>query len=394
MKRPMRVAMIAPPWLPLPPLGYGGIENVITMLVTQLRELDVQVELFTVGESTLRSHRKHWLYQHSMYSDIQRPYYDSLPILIAHLTAALNHIKKDGSFDIIHDHNPYIGPAMLAYADTSLPPIVHTLHGPPLTTPDQIALGIPSNLPMWHELAKSARVHYIPISQFARHKLPRGMHRLTLQPVHNGIQASEFPFVTQKEDYFITLARFHPNKGQDVAIELCQRDGYHLKMAGVVGDMVRPKQVMMELANPLSRYRNLIDFRYFSDHIFPQIDDRQIEYLGDLAGAPKLRFISRARALLFPIQWDEPFGMAVVEALACGPPVIAMARGAMPEIITHGYNGFLANNKREFRAYMKRVSEIDPANCRASVEQRFSARRMAEHYLECYRAAIRAGLSA
>jgi len=357
-------------------------------LVQNLRKQGAQVELFTVGDSTIPVEKKHWLYKHGQYKYIQKPYYDAVPILVSHISAALNIIRKDGKFDVIHDHNPYMGPAMLAYADESLPPIVHTLHGPPFSTPDQLALDIPSNLPMWKQLAGCSRINYVNISKAATKTMPRNFRCCTLKPVHNGIDTSDIPYSAEKKDYFMTLARFHPNKGQHIAIRACQEEGQELRMAGLVSDIEQPKQLMMELANPLSTYRSIIDFQYFSDKIFPQIDDKQIRYLGDLPNEPKYKMLSEAKALLFPIQWDEPFGMAVVEALAAGTPVVAMARGAMPELIKHGYNGFLANNYSEFKKYMRRVSEIDPANCRKSAERKFSGKTMAERYLERYREAI------
>jgi len=386
--RQLRVAMIAPPWLPIPPVGYGGIENVVHTLVPNLRKLGAHVELFTIGETILRSDKKHWLYKANQTKYIHRPYYDVMPILVAHQTYALNIIKK-GNFDIIHDHNPYIGPAMLAFAGEKLPPILHTLHGPPFSTPDQLALGIPSNLPMWQELAQADRIQYVNISRAARKLVPRLMHHLLLEPVYNGIEVSQFPFKKKKGDYFITLARFHPNKGQELAVRASKLDNHHLKMAGMVGELTRPKQVMLELANPASGYRSLIDFRYFSDHIFPELEDGKIEYLGDLSGNTKLQFLSNAKALLNPIQWEEPFGMAVIEALACGTPVVAMARGSMPEIITHGVNGFLARNFREFREYIKKVGDIDPEACRKSVEKKFSGHHMAKQYIARYESTIK-----
>lgn len=387
--KPLRVAMIAPPWLPIPPTGYGGIENVIAVLVQHLRILGVQVELFTVEDTTLPSDKKHWLYQHGQYNNIQKPYYDSIPILISHISAALNTIREDGNFDVIHDHNPYIGPAMMAYAGESLPPIVHTLHGPPFTTPDQLALDIPDNASMWRQLSKCSRINYVNISEAANKDMPRDFRCGVLEPVHNGINVIDLPFSNKKGDYFMTLARFHPNKGQDLAIKACLAGGYKLRMAGMVGDIAKPRQLMMELANPMSAYRSLIDFQYFSDQVFPHLDDTQIQYVGGLVNAPKYKMLGRARALLFPIQWEEPFGMAVIEALACGTPVVAMARGAMPEIIQHGYNGFLAQNYREFLSYMQRVDEIDPANCRESVKEKFSANTMAQRYIERYQEVIK-----
>jgi glycosyltransferase involved in cell wall biosynthesis len=146
----------------------------------------------------------------------------------------------------------------------------------------------------------------------------------------------------------------------------------------------------LELSNPLSSYRSHPHFKYYSDKILPYtIKYPRITYSGNLSGSAKIKFIAEAKALLFPIQWEEPFGMSVIEALACGTPVVAMNRGAMPEIIEHGVTGFLANNEEEFTEYMKRVDEIDPAACRRSVEEKFSASAMAEAYLERYKDIIK-----
>lgn len=146
---------------------------------------------------------------------------------------------------------------------------------------------------------------------------------------------------------------------------------------------------MLELANPLSSYRSNDQFRYYSDKIYPKVlRYRSITYSGNLSGKRKLTFLSQAKALLFPICWDEPFGMAVIEALACGTPVVAMNHGAMPEIIEHGVNGFLANTEEEFIEYMGRVDEIDPHACRRSIEERFSVDAMADSYIARYKDVI------
>ena len=160
-------------------------------------------------------------------------------------------------------------------------------------------------------------------------------------------------------------------------------------MAGTVAGIGSNRKLLLELSNPLTNYRRNEEFRYYSDHILPAVlKHRRITYAGNLSGKKKLDFVANAKALLFPIEWDEPFGMAVIEALACGTPVVAMKRGAMPEIITHGVNGFLASNQDEFFAYANRVDEIDPAACRASIEQKFSANIMAQNYVERYQEVI------
>lgn len=383
--------MVAPPWLPIPPVGYGGIENVLAVLVPALMKLGVDVELFTVGDSTIRATKNHFLYKSGQYDYIHRPMYDSLPILIAQILFALRTVKEMGGFDLIHCHNGFIGPLASVYSDDSLPPLLHTLHGPPFTTEDRLARNIPDNLPMWREYGRalSSKVYFVGISEALMRSAPKEFRRKSLKPVHNAVDPSQFPFLAEKSDYFATLARSHPDKGQAIAVQAARKLGVKLKLAGVVADLKRPRQVLMELANPLSRYRGIEDFRYFSDQIFPYLDEEQIEYLGDLSGQAKLDFLAGARALLFPIQWDEPFGMAPIEALACGTPVVAMARGALPEIIEQGVNGFLAHTTREFMQYMRRVGEIDPADCRKSVEDRFSAHHMAQEYLKRYKVILR-----
>src|SRR5665213_2339898 len=150
MKR-IRVAMIAPPWLAIPPDGYGGIENVLAVLVPSLMKLGVDVELFTVADSQVKSTKKHWLYKEHQYPKIHMPHYYAFPLLSSHLLFAINNILKDGGFDIVHDHNPYIGPSMLTHSDRSLPPVVHTLHGPPFTTKEDLKAGEADNMQMWKQ---------------------------------------------------------------------------------------------------------------------------------------------------------------------------------------------------------------------------------------------------
>ena len=380
--------MLAPPWLPVPPVGYGGIENVIAPLVPELMRSGVDVEVFTIGESPIEATRKHHLYASGQHSHIHKPYYDTLPVIGAHMLHALRTIEADGGFDLIHDHNFYLGPLMFAFARSTLPPVIHTLHGPPFTTPDRLALGIPDNLPLWRQLDHDSRLYFVPISQALADAAPKELHSRMLPRVHNSVNVCDFPFVEKKSDYFITLARFHPDKGQAIAVKACRDLGYPLKMAGSVADLDKPNKVLLELANPLSRYRGLADFRYYSDQIFPYLLDGVIENVGDISGERKMCLISHARALLFPIQWEEPFGMSAIEALACGTPVVAYARGAMPEIIEHGVNGFLAHNFTEFKRYMKQVGRISPQACRDSVIRKFSAKVLAKQYIDRYKQVI------
>lgn len=389
----LRVAMIAPPWLALPIKGYGGIELVLEALVHELTAAGVEVEVFGNGARTLKGVKTHALYTKEQYPDIHRPMYESMPIISAHMQFALTKIKEDGGFDIVHDHNSFFGPELFVWAtqDKALPPVVYTHHGPPYTTESMLEQGLPSNRPYWEQLARHlGRLYFVGISNALMKPMSTELHTHVLPTVYNAVELDHFPFVKTKGKYFITLARFSRDKGQHIAAKLCAQKGYRLRMAGTVAGISSNRKLLFELANPLSSYRNTADFRYYSDKILPYtLRFRRITYSGNLSGMSKMKFVAHARALLFPIDWEEPFGMAVIEALACGTPVVAMNRGAMPEIIEHGVNGFLANDEKEFAEYMERVGEIDPVACRRSVEEKFSARTMAEAYIERYKEAIR-----
>jgi glycosyltransferase involved in cell wall biosynthesis len=238
---------------------------------------------------------------------------------------------------------------------------------------------------MWQQLAGAKRLYYIGISEALTKAAPRQLKPQILPAVHNAINVRQFPFQPKKKNHFITLARFTRDKGQHTAARLCHKLGYRLEMMGVVAGITSPRKLLLALANPLSEYRQYNDFKYYHDFVWPiTLKDPKIRYVGNLGGEKKLKFLSEAKALLFPIDWEEPFGVAPIEALACGTPVVAMNRGALSEYIEHGVNGFLANNIAEFEEYMQRVDEIDPAACRKSVEKKFSIEKMGQSYLDRY----------
>ena len=392
--KPLKIAMIAPPWLALPIKGYGGIELVVQSLVKELQATDnIQVELFANGARRMRGITTHAVYREELFDTIDFPYYDApLQVMQTHLNFALKHIEAAGDFDIIHDHNPYIGPTYFSLASRipSIPPVLHTFHGPPFSSPETIAEGQMDNRPQLKHM-NLGRLYMTCISQAMAKQAPREIRPHLLAPVHNAIELSQFPFESHKQNYYITLARFTKDKGQATAVKFAATYRKRLRMAGTIAGIGSSRKLLLELANPLSSYRKNEEFRYYSDYIWPAtIKYRRITYAGNLSGKRKMQFVSHAKALLFPIEWEEPFGMAVIEALACGTPVVAMNRGAMPEIIDHGVTGFLANSEAEFFEYANRVDEIDPAACRASVEARFSAQFMAKQYIARYHEAIQA----
>lgn len=387
----LRVAIIAPPWLALPIKGYGGIELVLEGLIDGLRALDVDVEVFGNGAHKIRGVKTHSFYKTEQFDQIHKPYYEVLPLLQAHLQYAVNKIREDGKFDIVHDHNTMIGPNFFAMASqlSGMPPVLHTFHGPPFSGEHTLHQGVPDNRPQLELLKDMGRMYMVAISEAMTKSAPRMVRSHMLPAVHNAIDLDHFPFVDRKKDYYITLARFSPDKGQHIAAKYAAKYKKRLRMAGMVAGIGSSRKLLIELSNPLSSYRSNHEFRYYSDQILPYVlRHRKISYAGNLGGARKMKFISEAKALLFPIDWEEPFGMAVIEALACGTPVVAMNRGAMPEIIEHGVTGFLANNEEEFGEYMQRVEEIDPFECRRSVKEKFSAHTMAAAYLDRYEKAI------
>lgn len=379
----LKVAMIAPPWLNMPPTGYGGIEYVVHYLTVELRKLGVHVEIFTVGDTTTPADKLHWYYEDGQYRHIHKPFYDSATLPITHILFALNKIREAGDFDIIHDHNGFIGPAVLAHLDDSFPPVLHTLHGA-FSNDTMVKNGMPDNRPMYSQFTYNRRLHFNGISHAQLNDAPEEIARHLVNVVHNGIDLTDYPLTEKKSDYFITLARFNRDKGQATAARYCEELGLPLKMAGIVAGISTPKQLMMELADSNSSYRNFADFIYYRDKVLPYINPGQIDYVGSVNGESKTHFMSGAKALLWPIDWEEPFGMAPIEVMACGTPVVAFRRGAVPEMIVHGVNGFIADTEEEFKYYMTKVDEIKPEDCRRIVEERFSSQAMARKYLARY----------
>lgn len=388
----LRVAMIAPPWLPVPVSGYGGVENVIDSLTRALIKQGVQVELFTVKGSKLAGAKIHEITARPEFDNVLKPMYDfALPPQCAHVIDSLEAIRRDGNFDIIHDHNYFIGPSILAYAtcQKDIPPAIHTIHGPPLTPREQVKEGVADNRNFWRSMATQQGCKFVSISDAMRYAMPAELEKSgnMLDTVYNMVDANDFPFVPKsgKKNYFVTLGGFSPDKNQGLAAKVCAKKRKRLRMAGPVVDMKNVQTVMLELANPLSKYRNNRNFKYFSDKVLPHIlKSPYVSYSGMVAGREKLKFLSEAKALIHPIEWNEPFGMVVIEAMACGTPVIAMNKGAMPEIIEHGVNGFLVKNEQELGEAIDRIGEIDPEACRRTVEEKFSAAAAAHGYIERY----------
>jgi glycosyltransferase involved in cell wall biosynthesis len=229
------------------------------------------------------------------------------------------------------------------------------------------------------------RVFFNGISDPQMLAATKKLNSQSLGVVHNGVDVEDFRYLAKKGEYVIMLARFTHDKGQDIAARVCSELDLPLRMAGTVGGIDSPNVLLKELEDPASPLHDYKDVKYYLQAVRPhERNYPRIAWVGSVGGDEKRKLVAGARALLMPIRWEEPFGMAVIEALASGTPVVAMNRGAMEVIIKDGYNGFLVDDEQQFKDRLRWVDDIDPANCRDSVRKRFSATDMAMRYTELY----------
>ena len=337
----MRIAEIAPPWVRVPPEGYGGIEWIVSILADGLVDRGHDVTLYAPGNSVTKAHlRAPFDYPVSVGG---KDFYDAVhPMAIQTMSAFL----EADRFDVIHDHTGALAACLGALSDT---PVLHTLHGP--FNPDVRRL--------CHMIADE--IYFNSISDSQRSGCPELNYVGT---IYNAIEVDTYPFSTEKEDYALFLGRFSEDKGAHNAIYIAQRAGIHLRMAGKVDPGV--------------------DTAYFEQRIKPHIDGENIVYEGEVDNEHKRELLAKARFLLFPIQWEEPFGLVMTEALACGTPVVADAMGSASEIVKDGEVGLLVDPGEwdEMVAAIKdgRLDGIDPHHCREYVEEHFSVEAMINGY--------------
>jgi glycosyltransferase involved in cell wall biosynthesis len=359
----MKIAQIAPPWLTIPPKNYGGTENVIYNLVEQLVAQGHDVTLFAPGDAKtsakLVSFFPRSLVKEGVaWSRHLKAFY--------HLQKALEQVKE-GNFDIVHTH-------LSSGADLYIFPLTAALSTPHITTLhshfpfDRTADGERGDADRFY-MDWADAVPLVAISESARkqEKLPLNF----VGVVHNGIDVSQYHATrTKKGDSWVWLGRFVPEKGPHLAIEAAKQANVPLILAGTIDRYVKS------------------GLSYFHEQIEPHIDDEQIKYIGPVNMRQKVGLLSRARGFLNPIEWEEPFGMVMIEAMACGCPVISFDRGAAPEIVVSGENGFLVRNVAEMVQHIACIDEIDRDGLRPYVEQYFSAQVMAEKYVKLYEQVI------
>jgi glycosyltransferase involved in cell wall biosynthesis len=371
--------MNAGPWLPVPPPDYGGIENVVATLVPELRARGHRVVLATVGESDLPADEVVSVFPRGRFPDIAGPYNEMMGIAHAHMRAVLDRLRQ-GDVDLVHDHLEVVGPALYAAAGDAVPPVLQTLHWDLAKHPDFYA-----------SFDGRGRVFFAGVSES---QLARGHPTLRAQALGAVPLATPLPAgdPVAAAGYLLTLGRFTPVKGYDLAARAARRLGVPLVMAGPVAGYPDAAALAAALADPAGPAAQLRDVRYFRDEVEPHVDGGTVRWIGSVGGPAKDELVRSARAVLFPVRWDEPGGTAVVEALSAGVPVVAMRRGVMGELVDHGVTGWLADTEEEFVGYLSRVDELDRLACREVAARRFSPAAMATRYEALYRRVLsRAG---
>jgi glycosyltransferase involved in cell wall biosynthesis len=346
-ERPLHIAMLAPPWISVPSSGYGGVESVVSTLTEALVRSGHDVTLFCAPGSASNATVVPLL-ETSHPDDIERALFE-----VDHVARAFDQIDSAAQtdrFDVIHDHCGFTG---LALANRIETPLVHTLHGP--FTRDTAAFYA-------HHGHKGTLVG---ISQAQMASAPSGMQ--SLDPIPNPIDLRAWPLQERKGDHLLWIGRIRPEKGPQRAIAAARAVDVPLVLAGVI----QPGQQA-----------------FFDSEIAPHIDGDRVRFVGEVGGSAKQALFAHARGLLMPIRWDEPFGMVVVEALACGTPVIAFPEGAVPELIVEGKTGFLVKDERSMSAAIGQLSRIEPRDCRDWVAQHCDGDVVAAAYESIYRSVM------
>ncbi len=339
----VRVAIVSPVWFPVPPTGYGGIEWVVSLLADGLVDAGHDVALFASGDSRTKAELRA-VYERAPSEWIGNTFWE-----LRHFMYALDSADE---FDILHDHTGLLG---LTLTGLSRTPAVHTVHGPMNGEPGELYATV-------CRLNPAAKLISLSLNQRKpRPDLP------WLANCPNALDFSLYPGTAHRGDYLCFLGRMSVEKGCHRAIAVARAAGLPLKIAG--------------------KNREPLERQYFDEFVAPHLDD-QIEYLGEVNHGEKVELLGNARATLFPIQWEEPFGLVMIESMACGTPVIATRWGAVEEVIEDGVNGAIVDHYRDMPAALERTDALDPAAIRSSVEERFAPERMVRDYLAAYEAAV------
>jgi glycosyltransferase involved in cell wall biosynthesis len=345
----MRIAQVAPPLETVPPLRYGGTERVVATLTEELVRRGHDVTLFAARGSHT-SARLVPTIERALWHQRPRPN-DFTPYWFMTLGEVWRHMEE---FDLVHSHLDYFAFPM---ARAGIRPVVTTLHG---------RLDLPDLQPLYEQFGD---VPLVAISDAQRRPLPNANWTAT---IHHGIEVDELTFNPDMGGYLAFLGRISPDKGLDTAIRVARRAGVPLLIAA---RMPLPQTHDADVR---------ADWEYWENEVQPLLEGKQVELLGQLGGKDKDDFLQNAAALLFPIRWPEPFGLVMVEALACGTPVLALREGSVSEVIEDGVTGFVRDTEDDLVGAVGRIPELDRTRCRAEAERRFSPTAMADAYERVY----------
>ena len=336
----MRIAQISPLYEPVPPAGYGGTERVVSWLTEALVAAGHELTLFASADSRT-SARLVPCAPRALRTDP-----NAHDPIASHMLMLEQAFSRADEFDVIHAHVDYLA---FPFARRVSRPTLTTLHG---------RLDLPVLQPMFREY-REQRV--ISISDDQRRPLPHARWEAT---IHHGLPPELFEFHAEPDDYLAFLGRISPEKRVDRAIEIAVRAGRRLKIAAKI---------------------DTADRAYYERAIAPLFEYPGVEYVGELGDADKNEFLGQAAAVLFPIDWPEPFGLTMIESLACGTPVIAWPQGSVPEVIEDGVSGFLCGDVAAAVRAVDELAKLDRRRCREAFEARFTAERMARDYAAVYR---------
>lgn len=330
----MRIAMLSPIAWRTPPRHYGPWENIVSLLTEGLVAREYDVTLFATGDSKTTG-TLHAVCPQGYEEDhsINAKVWESL-----HISELFDHADE---FDIIHNHFDFLP---LTYTGLTTTPVITTIHG----------FSSPAILPVYKKYNDT--VFYISISDS-----DRNAELDYSRTIHHGIDLTQFDFQADPDDYLLFFGRIHPDKGALEAIKIAKACDKPLILAGIIQDE-----------------------DYYCHHIKPHLDNQRITYIGSVGSVQRSMVLGKALALLHPIQFDEPFGLSVIESMACGTPVIAFNRGSMPEIIEHEKNGFLALGNDDAVKQVNQIKTINRADCRQTVIDRFTVDKMLDQYCEVY----------
>ncbi len=335
----MKIAQVSPLFESVPPKYYGGTERVISYLTEELVKMGHDVTLYASGDSVTQARLR------SMCHRALRLDKHSVDPTADHVFLAEQVFNDSGSFDVIHSHIDYIPYPLYRRMRT---PHVTTLHG---------RLDIPNLVNLYREFSD---IPVVSISNYQR--LPLSWANW-VDTVYHGLPENLYQYHEKSGEYLAFLGRISPEKRADYAIEIARRAGLTLKIAAKV---------------------DKVDREYFEMVIKPMLNHPDIEYIGEIGEAEKKEFLGNAMALLFPIDWPEPFGLVMIEAMACGTPIIARLQGAVPEVMEQGVTGFIVRDIDEAVQAVNAISTLNRKRCREVFEERFTARKMAERYISVY----------